>query len=82
MVKPLRRILKIIGLSLLLGLLLAVVFQARIIYIPHPHQPDAVTKCAPGTVKLVEIPGGRHNNLPEFAPMKIGEALREAGGVP
>jgi len=37
-----------------------------------------LVKCAPHTVKLVEIPEGKHNNLPEFAPQEIEKALREA----
>lgn len=39
-----------------------------------------LAKCAPHTVKLTEIPEGRHNNLPEFAPQEIENALREAAG--
>jgi len=33
---------------------------------------------APQTVRLVEIPGGRHNDLPEIAPKAIEEALATA----
>ncbi|MFD0894520.1 alpha/beta hydrolase [Luteolibacter ambystomatis] len=39
-----------------------------------------LAKRAPHTVKLIEIPDGRHNNLPEFAPQEIEKALREAAG--
>ena len=35
---------------------------------------------APDSVRLTEVPGGRHNDLPMVAPSVLAGVFREAGG--